>query len=164
VSNGAPSQPSTYMTLAPDSTSPAVFSLSSPLVSLSGRNLAAFLTVDSQPGPNYGHFTLLTLPSSGNSVEGPSQVQSDIESDSNVTSKLALLRSGHSKVLLGNLLTVPLAGRILYLEPIYQQAIGGSSSAYPILRKVIADYNTISFTGSLARSLNIAIEGQSTQP
>jgi uncharacterized membrane protein (UPF0182 family) len=160
VSNGTPSQPSTYMTLSPDGTSPAVFSLSSSLVSLSGRNLAAFVAVDSQPGPNYGHFTLLQLPSSGNSVEGPSQVQSDIESDSHVTSKLSLLRSGKSKVLLGNLLAVPLAGRILYVEPIYQQAIGGSTSAYPILRKVIADYNTISFTGSLARSLNVAIGAQ----
>jgi uncharacterized membrane protein (UPF0182 family) len=159
VSSGSPSQPSTYMTLSPDATSPAVFSLSTALVSLSGRNLAAFVSVDSEPGPGYGHFTLLQLPSSGTSVEGPSQVQSDIESDSGVTSQLALLRSGHSKVLLGNLLAVPLAGRILYVEPIYQQAIGGSTSAYPILRKVIADYTSIAFTNTLAQSLNLAIDG-----
>jgi uncharacterized protein len=158
VTNAPPSQPSTYMTLSPNGTQPAVFSLSSPLVSLSGRNLAAFLSVDSQPGPNYGHFTLLELPSSPNaSVEGPSQVQSDIESDSSVTSKLALLRSGHSKVLLGNLLAVPLDGRILYVEPVYQQAIGGSTSAYPILRKVIARYNRIAFTNTLPTALNGAI-------
>ena len=40
-----------YMSLSPRrSTSAATFSLSSPLVTLNGRNLAAFLSVDSQPG------------------------------------------------------------------------------------------------------------------
>jgi uncharacterized protein len=157
VSNGAPSQPSTYMTLSPDGTSPPVFALSSPLVSLSGRNLAAFLSVDSQPGPGYGHFTLLTLPS-GQAIEGPSQVQSDIESDPNVASKLALLRTGHSRVLLGNLLTVPLGGNVLYVEPIYEQATGASTSSYPILRNVIVKYNdTIAYRSQLSQALNGAI-------
>jgi uncharacterized membrane protein (UPF0182 family) len=157
VSNGAPSQPSTYMTLSPDGTSPPVFSLSTPLVSLSGRNLAAFLSVDSQPGPGYGHFTLLTLPS-GQAIEGPSQVQSDIESDSHVASKLALLRTGHSKVLLGNLLSVPLGGNMLFVEPIYEQATGASTSSYPILRNVIAKYNdTIAYEPQLAQALDVAL-------
>jgi uncharacterized protein len=159
VTGSAPSQPSTYMTLSPNGTAPAVYSLSSPLVSLSGRNLTAFLSVNSQPGPDYGHFTLLQLPSGGNSVESPVQVQSDIESDPTVTSSLSLLRSGHSKVLLGNLLTIPLAGKILYVEPIYQQAIGASTSSYPILRKVIADYSTISYESQLSDALTGAIGG-----
>jgi uncharacterized membrane protein (UPF0182 family) len=159
VKNSAPSQPSIYMTVSPDGGQPAVFSLSTPLATLNGRNLAAFMSVDAQPGPEYGHFTLLQLPSSATaSVEGPSQVQSDIESDSKVTSQLALLRSGHSKVLLGNLLAIPLNGKILYVEPVYQQAIGASTSAYPILRKVIADYNnSIAFSPSLSAALNGAI-------
>jgi hypothetical protein len=157
VNNGAPSQPSTYMTLSANGTAPPVFSLSSPLVSLSGRNLAAFLAVDSQPGPGYGHFTLLTLPS-GQAIEGPSQVQSDIESDPFVASKLSLLRSGHSRVLLGNLLTVPLGGTVLYVEPIYEQATGASSSSYPILRNVIVKYNnTIAYRPELSQALNVAI-------
>jgi uncharacterized membrane protein (UPF0182 family) len=157
VSSGAPSQPSTYMTLSPDGTSPPVFSLSTPLVSLSGRNLAAFLAVDSQPGPGYGHFTLLTLPS-GQAIEGPSQVQSDIESDPFVASKLSLLRQGHSSVLLGNLLTVPLGGSVLYVEPIYEQATGASTSSYPILRNVIVKYNdTIAYEPQLSQALNVAV-------
>jgi hypothetical protein len=60
-------------------------------------------------------------------------------------------------VLLGNLLTVPLAGKFLYVEPIYQQATGGSTSSYPILRKVIADYTTIAFRNTLPAALNGAI-------
>ena len=140
-----------------------MYSLSSPLVSLSGRNLTAFLSVDSEPGPNYGHLTLLQLPSGGNSVPSPAQVQSDIESTSGITSALSLLRSGHSKVLLGNLLTVPLAGKFLYVEPIYQQAIGSSTSSYPILRKVIADYNFIAYDSQLSKALNGAI-GAKQQP
>jgi uncharacterized protein len=45
-------QPSYYMTMSPDGgITPPVFSLTSPLVSLSRRNLTAYLSVDSQPGP-----------------------------------------------------------------------------------------------------------------
>jgi uncharacterized membrane protein (UPF0182 family) len=163
VSNGQPSLPSTYMTLSPDGTSPAVFSLSSPLVSLSGRNLAAFVSVDSQPGPDYGHFTLLTLPSE-QAPAGPSQVQSEIESDPNVVSHLTLLTSSHSKVLRGNLLTVPLGGRILYVEPIYEQAIGASTSSYPILKNIIADYTFISYRTTLSGALDGAIGARSAKP
>jgi uncharacterized membrane protein (UPF0182 family) len=163
VSNGQPSLPSIYMTLSPDGASPAVFSLSSPLVSLSGRNLAAFVSVDSQPGPNYGRFTLLTLPSD-QPVPGPSQVQSEIESDPNVVSNFSLLSSSHSKVLRGNLLTVPLGGRILYVEPIYEQAVGASTSSYPILKNIIADYNSISYQKTLPAALNVAIGARAATP
>ena len=62
-------QPAYYFTMSPDGTpttsSPPVFSLTSPLVSLNRRNLTAYLSVDSQPGPNYGKFTLLTYRPTG---------------------------------------------------------------------------------------------------
>jgi uncharacterized membrane protein (UPF0182 family) len=41
-------------------------------------------------------------------------------------------------VVLGNLLTIPINGRVLYVEPVFTQAQGGSS--FPILRYVIAVY------------------------
>ena len=40
--------------------------------------------------------------------------------------------------MLGNLLTIPLDGKVLYVEPVYTQAQGGNS--FPILRHVIAVY------------------------
>ena len=131
------SQPSVYMSLSSDGFGPAQFSLSTPLVTLNGQDLAGFLSVDSQPGPDYGKFKLLQFPS-GSSTESPAQVQNDIESDTDISEALTLQRGGNSKVVLGNLLAMPLGGKVLYVEPIYTQANGGSS--FPILRHVVAIY------------------------
>lgn len=132
-----PTMPSVYMSLSPDGFGKAGFALSSPLVTLNERNLAAFLTVDSEPGPGYGAFTLLELPA-GASVEAPGQIQNDIESSTDISEALTLQRGGNSTVVLGNLLTIPLGGRMLSVEPVYTKAAGGNS--FPVLRHVIAVY------------------------
>jgi uncharacterized membrane protein (UPF0182 family) len=132
-----PTLPSTYMSLAPTGEGPASYSLSTPMVTLNYRDLAGFLSVSATPGPDYGRFTLLEFPS-GQQFESPAQIQNDIESDNVISKALTLQRGGNSKVVLGNLLTIPLAGKVLYVEPVYTQAQGGNS--FPILRHVIAVY------------------------
>jgi uncharacterized membrane protein (UPF0182 family) len=132
----SPTLPSTYMSLSPTGDTPSQWSLSSPMVTLNYRELAGFLTVNARPGPDYGKFTLLDLPA-GQAVESPAQVQNDIESDSKIASALTLL-GGNSKVVLGNLLTIPLDNKVLYVEPVYTQARAANS--FPILRHVIAVY------------------------
>ncbi len=132
-------QPSYYLTLSPDGgTTPQVFSLTSPLVSLSRRNLTAYLSVNSQPGPGYGHFTLLTLPANAG-LAGPGQVQNELDSNTTISPQLTLLGQGGSNVIKGNLLTVPVAGTMLYVEPLYVQASGGQ--AFPVLREFLAYSN-----------------------
>jgi uncharacterized protein len=157
VSVSAPTQPSVYMSMSADGQTPAEFSLTSPLVTLNSRNLSAVLTVNSQPGPDYGAFTLLELPTSGLSVESPAQVQQDIESDTAVSSQLTLLRGGNSKVVLGNLLTIPLAGKMLYVEPLYTQAKSGTT--FPILQRVVAIYGNrpLAFENTLSEALSKAL-------
>jgi uncharacterized protein len=160
VKVSAPTQASTYMTMSPTGDSAATFGLSTPMVTLNGRNLAAFLTVDSEPGPGFGRFTLLQLPA-GEAVESPSQIQNDIESDPHVAQQLTLLRGGNSKVVLGNLLTIPLGGQMLYVEPIYTQATSGTT--FPILRRVIAIYGTgrpayrPTLAGALSQALGVTV-------
>jgi uncharacterized membrane protein (UPF0182 family) len=134
---GSPTLPSAYMSLAPTGSGPQVYSLSSPMVTLNYRDLSGFLSVNSTPGPDYGRFTLLRIPE-GQQFESPAQVQNDIESDTDIAEALTLQRGGNSKVVLGNLLTIPLAGKVLYVEPVYTQAQGGDS--FPVLRHVIAVY------------------------
>jgi uncharacterized membrane protein (UPF0182 family) len=136
-SKSAPTLPSAYMSLAPTGDGSSVYSLSTPMVTLNNRDLAGFLSVNATPGPDYGRFTLLEFPS-GQQFESPAQIQNDIESDNQISKALTLQRGGNSKVVLGNLLTVPLAGKVLYVEPVYTQAQGGNS--FPILRHVIAVY------------------------
>ncbi|HEX3705230.1 MAG TPA: UPF0182 family protein [Mycobacteriales bacterium] len=169
VSTPAPPQPSAYFTMSATGNAPPpppslvspldsripTYSLSSPLVTLNRRNLAAFLSVDAEPGPNYGHFTLLELPSTA-IVDAPSQIQNAIESTPRIATALSLERSGNSKVVLGNLLALPLAGQILYVEPIYTQSTGGSP--FPILRHVAAVYGNgpVGFGSTLDEALSQA--------
>ena len=132
----SPTLPSTYMSLSPTGDTPAQWALSSPMVTLNYRQLAGFLTVNAQPGPDYGKFTLLDFPA-GQSVASPAQVQNDIESDNQIASALTLLR-GNSMVVLGNLLTIPLDNKVLYIEPVYTEARG--TNTFPKLSRVIAVY------------------------
>jgi hypothetical protein len=161
VTISAPSLASTYMSMSADGDSAPVFSLSSPMVTLNSRNLAALLTVNSQPGPGYGTMTLLEMPASGVPVESPSQIQNDIESTPRITNALTLERGGNSKVVLGNLLTMPLGGKMLYVEPVYTQATGTNN--FPILRHVIAVYGngspafSTSLSGALTQALGVPV-------
>ncbi|HVT21569.1 MAG TPA: UPF0182 family protein [Mycobacteriales bacterium] len=177
VATPPPPQPSSYFTMTPtgnrvappptvvsplDPSIPA-YSLSTPLVTLNRRNLAAFLSVNSEPGPNYGRFTLLELPSTS-IVDAPSQVQNDIESTPRIANALSLERAGSSKVVLANLVTVPLDGQILYVEPIYTQSTGGNP--YPILRHVAAVYGSgpVGFASTLDGALRQAFGLATTNP
>jgi uncharacterized protein len=156
-SSSAAPIPSKYMSMSLDGTGPQQYSLSSPMVTLNGRQLTAFLYVDSQPGPDYGKFTVLNFPSNSPS-ESPTQVQNDIESDTTITDELTLQRGGNSKVVLGDLEPIPVAGRMLWVEPVYTRSNG--SASFPILRHVIALYGDgdPSFENSLAPAVRAAIQ------
>jgi hypothetical protein len=160
---GSPTMPSVYMSLSPTGTGSAQYALSTPMVTLNYRDLAAFLSVDPTPGPNYGRFTLLEFPA-GESFESPAQIQNDIESDNTIAKALTLQRGGNSKVVLGNLLTIPLNGKVLYVEPVYTQAQGGNS--FPILRHVIAVYGDgqPAFKPTLTEALREAIANDARHP
>jgi uncharacterized membrane protein (UPF0182 family) len=127
------------------------------MVTLNGRQLAAFISVDSQPGPDYGKFTVLTFPSGTAGGESPAQVQNDIESDTGITEALTLQRGGNSRVVLGGLTAIPVAGRMLYVEPVYTRST--SRSSFPILRHVIALYDNgdPSFANTLSKAVQQAI-------
>ncbi|MGN6413892.1 UPF0182 family protein [Flexivirga sp.] len=155
-SAATPNQPSQYISLSADGFGAQRYALSSPMVTYNGRDLAAFVSVDAQPGPDYGKFTVLDFPSEG-AGESPSQVQNDIESDTTITEALTLQRGGQSKVVLGSLEAIPVGGRLLYVEPVYTQSTG--SQSFPILRHVIALYGNgaPSFDNDLAGAVQAAV-------
>ncbi|MCK9924066.1 UPF0182 family protein [Frankia sp. AgPm24] len=127
------------------------YNLTSPLISARSSKLAAYMAVSSDPG-TYGQFTLLKLPS-GDTISGPVQVQSAIESNADVVNKLTLWRGAGSQTIEGNLLTLPVAGGLLYVEPYYVQARG--STGYPTLQGVAAAYGErIGFGTSLGEALD----------
>ena len=131
----AGAQPPYFYTLQLPGEKKASFSLTTPFVPRGGReNLSAFAVVNSDPGPDYGKFTVLQLQRSTN-VAGPSQVASNFEANPTVALSLSLLRQGGSDVVLGNLLTLPVGGGLLYVQPVYVRATA-NAAAYPLLQKV----------------------------
>ena len=157
----AGAQPPYYMTVEMPGASKPTFALTTPFVPRGGReNLSAFAMVDSNYGPNYGKITVLQLPRSTN-VAGPSQVASNFEAKPEVANSLSLLRQGGSDVVLGNLLTLPVGGGLLYVQPVYVKATS-NSAAYPLLQKVLVSFgDVIGYDSSLKGALDQVFGGNS---
>ncbi|WP_067778512.1 UPF0182 family protein [Actinomyces vulturis] len=159
-----------YLTLKMPDQDEASFSLSS--VYIIGGNtdrnvLTGFLAVDSETGtgrpgernPGYGQLRLLELPRSSN-VSGPGQVQNTFNSDSEVSRTLNLLAQQDSQVIRGNLLTLPVGGGLLYVQPVYVQSSSGTQ--YPLLRKVLVSFgDKVGFADTLSEALDQVFGGNS---
>jgi uncharacterized protein len=134
-------QPPYYLTMSwPGQTTPE-FSLVTSFTQRSRPNMAAFMAVDSNPlSRDYGQIRLLELPQQS-SIAGPQLVQNAFESFPTASIELTQLRKGGSQVRLGNLITLPLGGGLLYTEPVYvSSAAAGSAGSYPLLKRVFAYY------------------------
>ncbi|MCX4746857.1 UPF0182 family protein [Kitasatospora sp. NBC_01287] len=156
TNGGSQPQPPYYLTLRMPDMPAATFSLNSTFVPSGRPNLAALMSVDADPGPDYGKIRILTVPTDSN-TPGPSQVQAKFNSDSAVASQITLLKNGSDSNLdYGNLLTLPVGGGFLNVEPVY---VKGSSSNYPVLQKVLAVYgnDNVAFEDSLKSALTQVI-------
>jgi uncharacterized membrane protein (UPF0182 family) len=153
-----------YLTMQVPGTDKPAFTLYSTYIPKgnadSTRNvLTGYLAVDSDAGPNYGKLTLLTLPKQ-TTVPGPGQVENNFKTDTAVASQLALLQKGDTDVKLGNLLTLPVGGGLLYVQPVYVQS--NSGTIYPLLRKVLVSFgNQIAFEDTLDQALDKLFGGDS---
>ncbi|WP_432188328.1 UPF0182 family membrane protein [Streptomyces sp. Tue6028] len=146
----------------PGQTSQA-FSLTTTMTPNGRDNLSAFMSVNAEAGTgDYGKITILKLPT-GRTVDGPKRVQSQFNSEPSIAETISLLERGHSKVEYGNLLTVPLDGGLLYVEPVY---VRGGDLKYPLLRKVLVTFGgRTAFEDTLGEALNKVFgESSSTVP
>ncbi|BDM72366.1 UPF0182 protein [Streptomyces nigrescens] len=114
------------------------FSLTTTFTPNKRENLGAFMSVDANAtSGDYGRIRLLKLPSE-TPVPGPQLVQSKFNSDPVIANELNILKKfGDSEIEYGNLLTVPLDGGLLYVEPVY---LRGANTNYPLLKKVLVSY------------------------
>ncbi len=157
-------QPPYYLTMqVPGTGSPAFTLYSTYIPKASGESsrnvLTGYLAVDSDAGPNYGKLTLLTLPKQV-TVPGPGQVQAQFDSDAAVGQALNLLRQGQTDVISGNLLTLPVGGGLLYVQPVFVQSTGDTS--YPLLRKILVSFgDKIAFEDTLDQALDSLFGGDS---
>jgi uncharacterized membrane protein (UPF0182 family) len=129
--------PPYYLSLQMPGSAHRQFSLTTTFNPVDRQTLSAFMAVDADAtSEDYGQIEMLKLPAN-TPVAGPQQVQSDINSDPDIADALNILKKGDSKIEYGNLLTVPLKGGLLYVEPVY---IRGANTNYPRMKKVVATF------------------------
>lgn len=144
-------QPPYYVITKAPGQNDATFQLISPLTSLARPNMAAWISVSSDP-ESYGQFTVLTLPID-TQTQGPVQMQNQFESTQKFTESRTLFNNAAVRPLFGNLLNLPLQGGLLYVEPIYIEPSG--SNGYPQLASVLTGFNgRVGFGTTLRASLN----------
>lgn len=149
-------QPPYYLTVRMPDQDKASFSLTTTFAPAQRPTLAAFMAVNATAGPDYGKIRVLQLPRS-TTIPGPTQAYNNFESDTVVSAKLSLLRAGGSEVDLGNLLSLPVAGGVLYVEPVYVRARKGDG--FPVYRKVLVSYgNKVAFEDTLEEALNVVFK------
>jgi uncharacterized membrane protein (UPF0182 family) len=119
-----------------------------PLFSLTGvftqynreNNMAAYMSVVAEAtSPDYGRIRILQLPTD-TVIEAPGLAYANLSQDQAVQTALLPFRQQGSgtKVLDGNLLTIPLGGGLLYVQPIYTQQENTTST--PILSFVVVRF------------------------
>ncbi|AWW37691.1 UPF0182 family protein [Streptomyces cadmiisoli] len=154
--------PPYYLSMRMPDQKEQAFSLTTTFTPNGRDNLSAFMAVDAEAGTDgYGKIRVLKLPTS-TTVNGPKQVQSQFNSEQDIAESIRLLRGGDSEVEYGNLLTVPLDGGLLYVEPVY---VRGGGLKYPLLRKVLVSYGgNTAFEDTLDQALNKVFGAEGSTP
>jgi uncharacterized membrane protein (UPF0182 family) len=126
-----------YVNLKLDPSRGEEFALILPFTPSGKDNMVAWMAARSDP-PNYGRLLVYRFPKD-TTVFGPMQIEARINQDPTISSQLTLWNQQGSQVIRGNLLVVPMADSLLYIEPLYLQAEG---SALPELKRVIVAYGS----------------------
>ncbi len=164
-----PAQPPYYLTLQMPGQKTASFSISTSYIPGGNTNrnvMTGFLAADSNAGntkgkiaDSYGKLRLLETPRDL-TVPGPGQAENTMITNPAVSTALNLLRKGGTTINEGNLLSLPIGGGLLYVQPIYVQATSGTQ--YPTLQYVLALFgDQVGFAPTLDEALDQVFGGDS---
>ncbi|GLJ64060.1 hypothetical protein GCM10017578_09480 [Microbacterium laevaniformans] len=162
-------QPPYYLTMkmpGQDAASYSMFTTFIPGGDDTRNVLMGYLSVDSDAGatagvkdPNYGKLRMLEI-NAETPVPGPGQVQNTFDADPSVSAFINILKQGQSEVINGNLLTLPVGGGLLYVQPVFVQSSG--STKLPTLQKVLVAFgNQVAFESTLQDALDKLFGGDS---
>jgi uncharacterized membrane protein (UPF0182 family) len=143
-----------------DADAQPLFSLTTVYTPYNRDNLSAYMSVVAEAtSPDYGRIRILRM-SDEQQIEGPGQAFNSMTRDDDVASALLPYRTAGS-LMYGNLLTIPLGGGLLYVEPVYTQA-QGTSGTFPILTYVVVRFGDhTGIAKSLQEALDIIFAGDS---
>ncbi|MEU8814428.1 UPF0182 family protein [Actinoplanes sp. NPDC048796] len=130
-------QPPFYLNVQLPEQDQTRFQLTAGVTPANRENLAALISgsyVDNKPV-----LQVLELPDQ-TVIPGPVQVHQKMTNNAAVRQQLNLLsNNAQSQVLYGNLISLPVEGGVLYVEPVYVKT-GNQDNAAPLLQKVLMSY------------------------
>ena len=112
-------------------------------------NLAAWF-VARMDGDQYGKLVVYRFPKQS-LVYGPRQMANRIEQDTEISRQLTLWDQSGSKAIRGELLVIPIEESLIYVQPIYLRAAGGSIPE--LKRVVVAHGNQVAMAATLEEGL-----------
>jgi uncharacterized membrane protein (UPF0182 family) len=138
----------------------ATFSLTTVYVPRGRQNLAAYMAVNADASSaEFGRMRILRM-SDTSQIDGPGQTANAFNSNETVAERLRpFLNQGAASAQFGNLLTLPVGGGLLYVQPVYTQR-QGSSGSYPALRYVLVRFGQqIGIGDTLQQALDQVFKG-----
>jgi uncharacterized protein len=153
-------RPYYLLTKLPDRPAPE-FVLVMPFTPNGKENMVSYLAAQADPA-DYGKLTLFSLDRS-RTILGPTQVNARILATPAISSSLTLLNQQGSRVILSNLLIVPVKDSLLYVQPIFVQ--GSAPNSFPLLQRVAVFYNNqVGYADNLTDAIAAVVSGQQPTP
>ncbi|WP_341727879.1 UPF0182 family protein [Brooklawnia sp.] len=152
-------EPAYYLSIKWPGDDAPVFSQTAVFVPNERENLGAYMAVVAEAtSPDYGKIRVLRL-SDTHQVPGPNQTFNAIQTDQLVQQALLPFTSqGAAEPVYGNLLTLPLGGGLIYVNPIYTR--GKTQGSYPVLRFIVVRFGDhIGLGSTLQEALDQVFEG-----
>lgn len=129
-----------------------------PLTPKSEKNNLVGWTAGRCDGEHYGEFLGYKYPKGG-LVYGPRQIEARIDQNTTMSQRFSLWSQRGSKVIRGNLLTIPIVDTMFYFEPVFLRA---ENSQIPELKKVIVAMgdSEVFWGNNLEKALNNLFAGR----
>jgi uncharacterized protein len=125
------------------------------------ENMVSYLAANSDP-TDYGRLTLFNL-DRARTIFGPTQVNARVLANPTIAQQLTLFNQQGSRVILGNLLIVPVEKSLLYVQPIFVQ--GSAANSIPLLQRVAVYYNNqVGYASTLSEAVSQVVTGEAPPP
>ena len=112
-------------------------------------NLAAWMAAR-MDGANYGKLVVYRFPKQS-LVYGPKQIVNRINQETSISQQVTLWDQKGSQVIRGELLVIPIRGSLIYVQPLYLRAEGGTIPE--LKRVVVALENRVAMAETLEQGL-----------
>lgn len=110
-------------------------------------------------GAHYGELVLYQFPKD-RIVYGPMQIEAQIDQNTEISKEFSLWNSSGSSYSRGNLFVIPIEQSLLYVEPVYLEAV---NSSIPEVKRVIVAYgDKIAYKETLSEALDSLFGNNST--